>query len=75
MHGSGPYDELRRMMFFNGIHMLDLGRYLAGDVQSVFAYALHEKPGVQAIAASFHFASGAGGPAQHELGSLVDGLL
>ncbi len=61
MHGSGPYDDMRRMMFFNGIHMLDLGRYLAGDVESVFAYGLHERAGVQAISASFRFANGAVG--------------
>jgi myo-inositol 2-dehydrogenase/D-chiro-inositol 1-dehydrogenase len=61
MHGSGPYEEIRRMLFFNGIHMLDLARYLAGDVESVFAYGLHEKPGVQAVSATFHFTSGAVG--------------
>ena len=61
MHGSGPYDDMRRMMFFNGIHMLDLGRYLAGDVESVFAYGLHESEGVQVVSASFRFANGAVG--------------
>jgi predicted dehydrogenase len=39
IHGSGPYDDARRMMLFNGIHPLDLGRFLMGDVESVFAYA------------------------------------
>src|SRR5206468_5639432 len=26
MHGSGPYEETRLMLFMNGIHMLDPGR-------------------------------------------------
>jgi myo-inositol 2-dehydrogenase/D-chiro-inositol 1-dehydrogenase len=61
VHGCGPYEEIRRMMFFNAIHMLDLGRYLAGDVSSVFAYGLHDGSTVQAVSASFRFASGAVG--------------
>ncbi len=61
MHGSGPYEEIRRMLFTNGIHMLDLGRFLAGDVVSVFAYGLHDGAGVQAVSASFRFANGAVG--------------
>jgi myo-inositol 2-dehydrogenase/D-chiro-inositol 1-dehydrogenase len=39
MHGSGPYQDLRRMMYFNGIHMIDLGRFLGGEVEKVFAYS------------------------------------
>jgi myo-inositol 2-dehydrogenase / D-chiro-inositol 1-dehydrogenase len=61
MHGSGPYDDPRRMLMFNGIHMLDLGRFLAGDVDSVFAYGLHDGARVQAISAALHFANGAVG--------------
>ena len=60
MHGCGPYEEIRRMMFFNAIHLLDLGRYLAGDVVSVFAYGLHDGSG-QAVSANFRFANGAVG--------------
>jgi myo-inositol 2-dehydrogenase/D-chiro-inositol 1-dehydrogenase len=61
MHGSGPYEEIRRMLFTNSIHMLDLGRFLAGDVVSVFAYGLHDGARVQAVSASFRFANGAVG--------------
>jgi predicted dehydrogenase len=38
MHGCGPYEDLRRMMYFNGIHLIDLGRFLGGEVERVFAY-------------------------------------
>jgi predicted dehydrogenase len=61
MHGCGPYEELRRMLFFNGIHMIDLGRFLAGDVVSLFAYALHDGKRVQAVSTNMRFASGAVG--------------
>lgn len=61
VHGCGPYEDIRRMMAFNAIHMLDLGRYLAGDVASVFAYGLHDGATVQAVSATFHFVSGAVG--------------
>jgi predicted dehydrogenase len=37
IHGSGPYDDVRRMLLFNGIHPLDVGRFLMGEVESVFA--------------------------------------
>ncbi len=39
MHGCGPYQDLRRMLYFNGIHMIDLGRFLGGDVERLVAYA------------------------------------
>ncbi|MCL4505072.1 MAG: Gfo/Idh/MocA family oxidoreductase [Chloroflexi bacterium] len=61
IHGSGPYNDIKRMLLFNGIHMIDLGRYLGGDIASVFAYGLHEQPGVQAVSASLRFANGAVG--------------
>lgn len=61
MHGSGPYDDLRRMLLFNGIHLLDLGRYLAGDVDSLFAYGLQTPQRTQAVSVSFRFTSGAVG--------------
>jgi len=59
IHGSGPYDDLRRMLLFNGIHMLDLGRFLAGNVESLFAYGFKEH--TQAVSAAFRFQSGAVG--------------
>lgn len=61
MHGSGPYEDIRRMLLVNGIHMIDLGRYLAGEVAGVFAYGLHDGARVQAVSASLRFASGAVG--------------
>ncbi len=36
IHGSGPYEDTRRMLLFNGIHMIDLARFLAGDILSLF---------------------------------------
>jgi len=61
IHSSGPYDDLRRMLLFNGIHFIDLGRYLAGEVEELFAYALERHPGAQAASVTFRFASGAVG--------------
>ena len=61
MHGSGPYTDLRRMLLFNGIHMLDLGRFLAGDVVSLFAFATPAGAPTQAVSVSMRFANGAVG--------------
>jgi predicted dehydrogenase len=61
IHGSGPYNDMRRMLMFNGIHLLDLGRYFGGEVRSVFAHGHDGGPGIQAVSASFRFASGAVG--------------
>jgi myo-inositol 2-dehydrogenase/D-chiro-inositol 1-dehydrogenase len=61
MHGSGPYDDLRRMLFFNGIHMIDLGRFMAGDVVSLFAHGLSTPHQLQAVSASMKFANGSVG--------------
>jgi len=61
IHGAGPYDDMRRMLMFNGIHPIDVGRFLAGDVASVFAHAHVSPTGVQALCAAFRFASGAVG--------------
>jgi myo-inositol 2-dehydrogenase / D-chiro-inositol 1-dehydrogenase len=61
MHGAGPYDDVRRMLLFNGIHMLDLGRYLAGDVAEVFAYGSPAGGKVQAVSLAMRFSSGAVG--------------
>lgn len=59
VHGCGPYDDMRRMLLFNGIHMLDLARFLAGDIVEVFAYGVAAAGGVQAVSAVMRFASGA----------------
>lgn len=59
IHGSGPYDDVRRMLLFNGIHMLDLGRFLAGDVESLFAYG-HDGD-TKAVSVAMRFQGGAVG--------------
>jgi len=59
IHSSGPYDDLRRMLLLNGIHMLDLARFLAGEVESLFAHGRTD--GVQAASVSMRFADGAVG--------------
>ena len=56
IHGSGPYNDTRRMLMFNGIHMVDLARYFCGDVASVFAFGSTED--VQAASIAMRFASG-----------------
>lgn len=61
IHGCGPYDDPRRMLMFNGIHMLDLARFLAGEVAQVFADSYSDGDGVRAVCAGLRFASGAVG--------------
>lgn len=59
IHGAGPYDELRRMLLFNGIHMLDLARFLAGEVVEVFAQGAAPSPDVYTSCVGLRFANGA----------------
>ena len=47
------------MLLFNGIHMLDLARFFAGDVASLFAYGSSQ--GAQAVSVAMRFADGAVG--------------
>ncbi|MBI3919911.1 MAG: Gfo/Idh/MocA family oxidoreductase [Armatimonadetes bacterium] len=61
IHGCGPYDNMRRMLLFNGIHLIDLARYFAGDVASLFAYGFHDGASGYAVSATMQFASGAVG--------------
>ena len=61
MHGSGPYDEPRRMLLFNGIHLIDLARFLGGEITEVHAFGADERAPVQAVGASFRFRCGAVG--------------
>jgi len=61
MHGAGPYDDPRRMLYFNAIHLIDLGRYFAGDVKGLFAYQGDVGPLAKAYAVAFEFANGAVG--------------
>lgn len=56
--GSGPYDDLRRMLLFNAIHLLDLARFFAGDVAEVFAHRSLQGSKVQALSISFRFENG-----------------
>jgi predicted dehydrogenase len=61
MHGSGPYDEPRRMLLFNGIHLIDLARFLGGDIEQVHAFRADGRVLAQAVCASFRFRCGAVG--------------
>jgi len=60
IHGSGPYNEVRRMLMFNAIHLIDLGRYLVGEWQELHAYATETSAGTQAVSVSFTLCSGVG---------------
>lgn len=59
MHGAGPYQDPRRMMYYNAIHMLDLARFLAGDVDDVSAFTYSDGGRTQAVCANLRFATGA----------------
>jgi myo-inositol 2-dehydrogenase/D-chiro-inositol 1-dehydrogenase len=59
MHGCGPYDDIRRMMYFNGIHLIDLGRFLGGEVERVFAYGCDGGKGNYGISATWQLKNGA----------------
>lgn len=61
IHSTGPYDDLRRMLLFNGIHMIDLARHFGGEVVEVFAYAFQAEPGLRAVSVALRFANGAVG--------------
>jgi myo-inositol 2-dehydrogenase / D-chiro-inositol 1-dehydrogenase len=59
MHGCGPYEELRRMMYYNGIHLIDLGRFLGGEVARVFAYQCNGGKGNFGLSATWQLQNGA----------------
>ncbi len=61
IHGSGPYNDLRRMLLFNGIHMFDTARFLAGEVEDLHAYAFSDGERTQAVSVAMRFAGGAVG--------------
>ncbi len=61
IHGSGPYENMRDMLLYNGIHMLDLGRFFAGDVEELFAHGFSDGGTVQAVSVAMRFADGAVG--------------
>lgn len=60
IHGSGPYDDMRRMLLFNGIHLIDSLRFFAGDVVSLFAYGSGHG-NTQAVSATMQFSNGSVG--------------
>jgi predicted dehydrogenase len=60
IHGSGAYSEIRRMLMFNAIHLIDLGRFLAGEWGELHAYASETSAGTQAVSVSFTLDSGVG---------------
>jgi myo-inositol 2-dehydrogenase/D-chiro-inositol 1-dehydrogenase len=59
MHGCGPYEDLRRMMYYNGIHLIDLGRFLGGEVARVFAYCSNGGKGNFGLSATWQLQNGA----------------
>jgi len=61
IHSAGPYEDLRRMLMFNGIHMIDLSRYFGGEVVELFAYAFEAEPGLRTVSVALSFADGAVG--------------
>ncbi len=61
IHGSGPYNDTRRMLLFNGIHMIDLARFFAGEILSLFTYGFSNSSDTCAISTAFEFANGAVG--------------
>jgi len=58
IHGCGPYNDIRQMLLFNGIHMLDLARFLGGEVAEVFAHGFAASDQVQAASVAMRFADG-----------------
>ena len=59
VHGCGPYNDIRRMMYFNGIHLIDLGRFLGGEVERVFAYRCDGGKGNYGLSATWKLKNGA----------------
>ncbi len=60
VHGCGPYTDPRRMLLYNGIHMIDMARFFGGEVAGVHAYDFGQET-TQALAIGMRFASGAVG--------------
>jgi len=61
IHGSGPYNDILGMLLFNGIHMIDLARFMAGDVKELFAYGFGEEINTQAVSVAMKFDNGSVG--------------
>ena len=61
IHGCGPYDDTYRMMARNGIHMVDLARFLGGDVEVLNAYSSQSRGTCKAVMINYRYRSGAVG--------------
>jgi len=58
IHGCGPYDDEQMMLYFNGIHMIDLARFLGGEIAELSAYHFRGNRGNHGIAVSGLFRGG-----------------
>jgi len=58
IHGSGPYDDPRRMLLFNAIHLIDIGRFYGGEWEELFAYTTSASAGPQAVSVTFRLRDG-----------------
>jgi len=58
IHGSGPYGDMRAMLFFNGIHLIDSIRFFGGNVISLFAYGFSYET-TQAVSVTMQMSNGA----------------
>jgi len=61
IHGSGPYEDPRKMMLFNGIHMVDLAFFLGGAINSLSAIGTAWDHDTKALVAQFQYQNGAVG--------------
>jgi len=61
IHGCGPYGDVRAMLMGNGIHMIDLLRFFAGEVDRLYAYAYNPAGNAKAVSVSFQLQNGAVG--------------
>ena len=61
IHGAGPYNDVRRMLYFNGIHMIDLARFFAGEIAQVQAVSYDKLPDAKAVLVNFVFENGSVG--------------
>jgi myo-inositol 2-dehydrogenase/D-chiro-inositol 1-dehydrogenase len=59
IHGAGPYQDARRMLYYNGIHLIDLLRFLGGEITEVSGCAFSDGANGQAVVANLRFAGGA----------------
>lgn len=58
MHGCGPYESDEKMLYFNGIHMIDLARFFGGDIKTLTAYRAGGGSGNYGVAVSGLYKNG-----------------